>query len=132
MARGLGLDRDYVVSLAWLLPATRFAVEAYTAGLEHLLSDPGTLVPSEARSRLPRRVRLIHNEAQGGWILLAPERVFKADAIAAEIIKGCTGQVAFAELVDELAKSYAAPREEILADVDTLLRGVAEKRLVEL
>jgi coenzyme PQQ biosynthesis protein PqqD len=61
-------------------------------------------------------VRLVHNEAQGGWILLAPERVFKADAIAAEIIKGCTGEVAFAELVDELAKSYAAPREEILAD----------------
>jgi hypothetical protein len=34
--------------------------------------------------------------------------MFKADAIAAEIIKGCTGEVAFAELVDELAKSYAA------------------------
>src|SRR5881227_631558 len=26
---GLGLDRDYVISLAGLLPATRFAVEAY-------------------------------------------------------------------------------------------------------
>ncbi len=26
---GLGLDRDYVTSLAGLLPATRFAVEAY-------------------------------------------------------------------------------------------------------
>ena len=26
---GVGLDRDYVVSLAGLLPATRFAVEAY-------------------------------------------------------------------------------------------------------
>jgi len=28
---GLGLDRDYVVSLAGLLPATRFAVDAYVA-----------------------------------------------------------------------------------------------------
>jgi pyrroloquinoline quinone biosynthesis protein D len=64
-------------------------------------------------------VRLVHNEAQGGWVLLAPERVFKADAIAAEIIKRCTGEVTFAELVDELAKSYAAPRERILADVGT-------------
>jgi pyrroloquinoline quinone biosynthesis protein D len=62
-------------------------------------------------------VRLVHNEAQGGWILLAPERVFKADAIAAEIIKRCTGEVTFAELVDELAKSYAAPREKILGVV---------------
>ena len=69
-------------------------------------------------------MRLVHNEAQGGWILLAPERVFKADAIAAEIIKGCTGEVAFAELVDELAKSYAAPREEILADGRQKARGV--------
>ena len=29
LTEGLGLDRDYVVSLAGLLPATRFAVEAY-------------------------------------------------------------------------------------------------------
>ena len=26
----------------------------------------------EARPRLPRGVRLTHNEAQGGWVLLAP------------------------------------------------------------
>ena len=77
-------------------------------------------------------MRLVHDGAQGGWVLLAPERLFKADAIAAEIIKGCTGEVTIAELVDELAKSYAAPREEILADVGSLLRGVATKRLVEL
>src|SRR5262249_7523344 len=66
--------------------------------------------PSKPRPRLPRGVQLVHNEAQGGWVLLAPERVFKADAIAAEIIKRCTGEVTFAELVDELAKSYAARR----------------------
>ena len=46
----------------------------------------------QARPRLPRGVRLTHNEAQGGWVLLAPERVFKADAIAAEILKRCTGE----------------------------------------
>ena len=77
-------------------------------------------------------MRLVHNEAQGGWILLAPERIFKADAIAAEIIRRCTGELPFGELVDELAKSYAAPREKILADVGTLLRGLADKRLLEL
>jgi pyrroloquinoline quinone biosynthesis protein D len=77
-------------------------------------------------------VRLVHNEAQGGWILLAPERVFKADAIAAEIIKRCTGEITLGELVDDLAKSYAAPREKILADVGALLRGLADKRLLEL
>ena len=49
-------------------------------------------LPPDARPRLPRGVRLVHNEAHGGWVLLAPERVFKADAIAVEIIKRCTGE----------------------------------------
>src|SRR6266513_4497094 len=84
----------------------------------------------DARPRLPRGVRLVHNEAQGGWVLLAPERIFKADAIAAEIIKRCTGELTFGELVDDLAKRYAAPREKILADVGTLLRGLADKKLL--
>ena len=96
------------------------------------MSGPGILIDAAARPRRPRGVRLVHSEAQGGWVLLAPERIFKADAIAAEIIKRCTGEVTFAELVDELAKSYAAPRERILADVGTLLRGLADKRLLEL
>jgi pyrroloquinoline quinone biosynthesis protein D len=48
------------------------------------------------------------------------------------IIKRCTGEVTFAELVDELAKSYAAPRDKILADVGTLLRGLADKRFLKL
>jgi hypothetical protein len=38
--------------------------------------------------------------------------VFKADAIAAKIIKRCTGEVTFGKLVDDLAKTYAAPREK--------------------
>ena len=96
------------------------------------MSDPTAVIPSEARPRLPRGVRLVHNEAQGGWVLLAPERVFKADTIAAEIIKRCTGEVTFGEIVDDLAKSYAAPREKILADVSALLRGLADKRVLEL
>ena len=96
------------------------------------MSDPSSVIPSDARPQLPRGVRLVHNEAQGGWVLLAPERVFKADAIAAEIIKRCTGVVTFSELVDYLAKAYTAPREKILADVCTLLRGLADKKLLEL
>jgi pyrroloquinoline quinone biosynthesis protein B len=59
------------------------------------------------------------------------ERVFKAAPIAAEIIKRCTGEVTFGEFVDDLAKTYAAPREKILADVGTLLRGLADKKLLE-
>ena len=52
-----------------------------------------TPIAADARPRLPRGVRLVHSEAQGGWVLLAPERVFKADTIAVEIVKRCTGEV---------------------------------------
>ena len=92
---------------------------------------PATIAP-EARPRLPHGVRLVHNQAQGGWVLLAPERVFKADAIAAEVVKRCTGEATLAAIVDDLAKTYSAPRERILADVTALLRGLADKQLLEL
>ena len=62
-----------------------------------------TAVSEEARPRLPRGVRLVHNEAQGGFVLLAPERVFKADAISAEILKRCTVEATLAAIVDDLA-----------------------------
>jgi pyrroloquinoline quinone biosynthesis protein D len=91
-----------------------------------------TPIAPDARPRLPHGVRLVHSEAQGGWVLLAPERVFKADAIAAEIVKRCTGESTFAAIVDDLAQAYSAPRERVLADVTVMLRTLAEKRLLEL
>jgi pyrroloquinoline quinone biosynthesis protein D len=89
-------------------------------------------IAADAKPRLPHGVRLVHNEAQGGWVLLAPERVFKADAIAVEILKRCTGDATFGAIVDDLATAYAAPRERILGDVTALLRGLADKKLLEL
>jgi pyrroloquinoline quinone biosynthesis protein D len=85
-----------------------------------------------ARPRLPHGVRLLQSEAHGGWVLLAPERVFKADAIAVEIIKRCTGAATLRDIVDDLAGSYAAPRDRVLADTTALLRGLADKKLLEL
>jgi pyrroloquinoline quinone biosynthesis protein D len=96
------------------------------------VNEPAAPIAADARPRLPRGVRLVHNEAQGGWVLLAPERVFKADAIAVEVVKRCTGETTFAAIVDELAKTYSAPRDRVLADVTALLRGLADKRLLEL
>jgi len=89
-------------------------------------------ISSDAKPKLPRGVRLVHNEAQGGWVLLAPERVFKADAIAAEIVKRCTGEATVAEIVDDLAKTFNAPRERIATDVTAMLTGLADKQLMEL
>ena len=96
------------------------------------MNDPSPAIAVEARPRLPRGVRLVHNEAQGGWVLLAPERIFKADAIAVEILKRCTGEATYAAIVDDLASRFKAPRERIDADVAKLLNGLAEKKLLEL
>jgi pyrroloquinoline quinone biosynthesis protein D len=90
-----------------------------------------TIAP-EARPRLPRGVRLVHNEAQGGWVLLAPERVFKADQIAVEIVKRCTGEATFDAIVQDLATTFNAPPERVRTDAAALLRGLADKRLLEL
>jgi len=94
------------------------------------LTEHGAIA-ADAKPRLPRGVRLVHNEAQGGWVLLAPERVFKADAIAAEIVKRCNGEATLAAIVDDLAKTFSAPRERILTDVSALLRMLADKKLLE-
>jgi pyrroloquinoline quinone biosynthesis protein D len=96
------------------------------------MAEASAPIPADARPRLPRGVRLVHNEAQGGWVLLAPERVFKADAIAAEIVKRCTGDATLEAIVDDLAKTFNAPRERILADVTAMLRGLVDKKLLEL
>jgi pyrroloquinoline quinone biosynthesis protein D len=87
---------------------------------------------SDVKPRLPRGVRLVHSEAQGGWVLLAPERVFKTNDITVEILKRCTGEATLAAIVDDLAKTFNAPRERIDSDVSVLLRGLAEKKLLEL
>jgi pyrroloquinoline quinone biosynthesis protein D len=97
------------------------------------MSDTPQSISDDARPRLPRGVRLTHNEAQGGWVLLAPERVFKADQVTAEILKRCTGEATVFDIVDDLSKAFAdAPRERIHADVVKLLGGLAEKRLLDL
>ena len=96
------------------------------------MNDQPAAIPPQARPRLPRGVRLVLSQAHGGWVLLAPERVFKADTIAVEIIKRCTGEATWADIVDELASAYAAPRDRVLADATALLRGLADKKLLEL
>jgi len=89
-------------------------------------------VAPDAKPKLPRGVRLTHNEAQGGWVLLAPERVFKADPIAAEIVKRCTGEATVADIVDDLATTFNAPRERIMTDVSAMLSGLIDKKLLEI
>jgi pyrroloquinoline quinone biosynthesis protein D len=89
-------------------------------------------ISDDARPRLPRGVRLVGSPAQGGMVLLAPERVFKPDAIAVEILKRCDGAATIATIADDLAAAYKAPRDRVIADIKTLLGSLADKQLLEL
>jgi coenzyme PQQ biosynthesis protein PqqD len=96
------------------------------------VSDAPQPIPLDAHPRLPHGVRLVHNEAQGGLVLLAPERIFKPDAISVAILQRCTGEKTFGQIIDELVAAYNAPHERVLADVTALLRSLADKKLLEL
>ena len=93
------------------------------------MSEP-LKISAESKPRLPRGVRLTENPQQG-WVLVAPERVFKADGIASVILKRCDGSATIAQMADELAATYNAPRDRILSDIIALLQTLADKRLLE-
>jgi pyrroloquinoline quinone biosynthesis protein D len=84
------------------------------------------------KPRLLRGVRLKYDESRGEWLLLAPERVIKADAVAVEILKRCDGTATFSSIVDDLAAQFSAGRARVEADVRALLEELAAKRMVEL
>ena len=84
----------------------------------------------ESVPALPRGVRLRFDKVRDVWTLLAPERVLMPDDIAVEILKRCDGEASVAAIVDDLARAFAAPREEIAADVEELLQDLADKGLV--
>ena len=65
------------------------------------MSDAPQPIPPDAYPRLPHGVRLVHNEAQGGLVLLAPERIFKPDAISVAILQRCTGEKTFGQIIGE-------------------------------
>ena len=95
------------------------------------MSDPAE-ISGEVKPRLPRGVHLKRDETRGEWLLLAPERVIKADAIAVEILKRCDGMATLSEIVDGLAGQFKADRARVAADVRVLLGELAAKRMVDL
>lgn len=89
-------------------------------------------IAGDCRPRLPRGVRLRHDETRGEWTLLAPERVLKPDAVAVEILRRCDGERTLTSIVDDLAASFQADRARVEADVRALLGQLALKRMVDL
>ena len=93
------------------------------------MTTPPRLVEADAPS-FPRHVRFRFDEARQAWVILAPERVLMPDEIAVEVLKLCDGKATIGEIVDTLAATFEAPREDILPDVLTLFNDLAAKGFV--
>ena len=92
------------------------------------MTGPRHIIVSEAsRPVLPRHAKLKFDETRKVWVILAPERVLAPDEIAVEVLQLCDGVRSVADMADQLAQKYAAPREAIAADVMAMLQDLADK-----
>jgi pyrroloquinoline quinone biosynthesis protein D len=92
----------------------------------------GEDIAADAKPRMPRGVRLSKDEARGGFVILAPERVVRADPVAAAVLQRCDGARTFAEIIDDLCATYKAERSRIETDVRKLLADLSAKKMIEL
>ena len=84
----------------------------------------------ESIPKLARGMKLREDKTRAQWVVLGPERMFVPDEIALEVIRLLDGTRSLAAIADTLAARYAAPRDEILADVASLLDDLAAKGVV--
>ncbi len=80
--------------------------------------------------RLARGMKLREDKARAQWVVLGPERMFVPDEIALEILRLLDGSRSLDVIAGTLATRYAAPRDEILADIAALLDDLAAKGVV--
>jgi len=81
--------------------------------------------------RLPRGVRLRFDEIRGTHLLLAPERTFDLDAVAADVLGLVDGMRNVDEIVAALAEKYLEDRAVIERDVISLLDELLRKRVLD-
>ena len=86
---------------------------------------------TSVRPRLPRGVKLRHDDVRQRWTLLAPERIFEVDATAAAVLQLCDGERDLGAIVAELAARYNAPPAVIEKDVVAMLGDLKAKRVLE-
>ena len=89
------------------------------------------IVTAAARPALPPHIKLRHDAGRGKWLVLAPERVFEPDEIAVAVLKLCDGARSVDDIASELAREYNAPKEEIVADIVSMLQDLADKGVVK-
>ena len=87
-------------------------------------------VHDEVVPALARGVKLRFDKARDAWVLLAPEKVLMPDQIATEILKRCDGKATMAEIIEDLAVTFSADRDQVAGDVRAFLQGLADKGML--
>lgn len=80
---------------------------------------------------LPRGVRLHFDKVRETNVLLGPERALILDDISHIILQQLDDTRTIDEICVALAEKFTAPLDRITADTLTLLRDLANKRLLE-
>jgi pyrroloquinoline quinone biosynthesis protein D len=89
-----------------------------------LLALPGS------KPHFPKHVRLQFDSVRNRLAVLAPERVYWPDGVAADILKLCDGNRTIAEIAEQLAVDYAAAPKTIEADVLEFVQSWLDLRLL--
>jgi pyrroloquinoline quinone biosynthesis protein D len=82
------------------------------------------------RPRLAAKARLRVDRVRGGDVLLYPEGVLLLSPTAAAVLALCDGRRDAAGVAAELAERYAAPLEQVFADVTGFLTALRDRGLV--
>ncbi len=80
----------------------------------------------------PPGVRLREDSVRGGWVVLAPERLFMPDEHALAVLQLVDGARSIGGIIDGLAVQYNADRAVIAGDVVAMLQDLAGKGAVRL
>ncbi|WP_420566579.1 pyrroloquinoline quinone biosynthesis peptide chaperone PqqD [Thalassovita sp.] len=81
------------------------------------------IAPHE-RPYLPRGVRLARDRVRDQTVLLAPEKAVALDMIGEAILSRVNGADTLDEIVNDLAATFQAPREQIAGDVQQFLQAL--------
>jgi pyrroloquinoline quinone biosynthesis protein D len=77
-------------------------------------------------------IRMREDTVRGGWVVLAPERLFMPDEHALAVLQLVDGARTVGTIVDDLAARYNAARDVIATDVVAMLQDLTARGVVRL
>ncbi|MEO1281271.1 MAG: pyrroloquinoline quinone biosynthesis peptide chaperone PqqD [Pseudomonadota bacterium] len=89
------------------------------------------IIQADTKLKLPRHIKLRHDEGRGRWLILAPERVFEPDDVSVDVLKLCDGERTVTDMAANLSEAYQAPADVILKDIIEMLQDLADKGVVK-